>query len=444
VPLSRLRLRLSAWFALAFLAGLTALSVTLFAYLRHQSSLRLTRSLRTSAVELADAVRFELWEAPSAGLPHAAREALVEWPPHQGTFVVYGADGVRLGERGDSMALRRLPSVLAQGDTLTADILELEGFPLRQVTVSSQGAPRFFVRGAGSTRIIHDESGTLALWLGLAPPLVLALSLVGGYLLSHRALTPIEQLGRDVAALAPSELDHRLPVGQPRDEIDDLAVQFNGLLERLQRVAHQNSRFVQQAAHQIRTPLTLVLGEAGLALERPRTPTEQRQALERILAAAGQMKRRVDELMLLAQAEAGDRPTMDESVELDGLVLECADLMRARAQGLGQRLELLQVDDVSVRGNEALLKEALLELIENACRYGGTGRPISISALRADGSAHLRVGSLHRPVAGAGSNGQASGLGLTIVRWIASEHGGTLVQSQEDEGDVYQLVLPAL
>jgi ribonuclease E len=74
VPLSRLRLRLSAWFALAFVAGLTALSLTLYAYLRHQSSLRLTRSLRTSAVELADAIRFELREAPSAGLAHAVSD----------------------------------------------------------------------------------------------------------------------------------------------------------------------------------------------------------------------------------------------------------------------------------------------------------------------------------------------------------------------------------
>jgi len=273
---------------------------------------------------------------------------------------------------------------------------------------------------------------------------VVALSLIGGYLLSHRALKPIEQLGHAVAAVAPNELDRRLPVGQPRDEVDDLAVQFNGLLERLQRVAQQNRRFVQQAAHQIRTPLTLVLGEAGLALERPRTPLEQQRALERILAAAGQMKRRVDELMLLAQAEAGERPALDESVELDGLVLECADLMRARAQGLGQRLELLQVDVVSVRGNEALLKEALLELIENACRYGGTGRPISISALQVDGSAHLRVANLHGSATAGPSNGQASGLGLTIVRWIASEHGGSLSHTHEAECEVYQLVLPAI
>ncbi len=443
MPLSRLRLRLSAWFALAFVAGLTALSLTLYAYLRHQSSLRLTRSLRTSSVELADAVRFELREAPSAGLVHAVREALVEWPPHQGAFAIYGPDGVRLGERGRATDVRSLPSMLAPGDTLTADVGP-GVYPLRQVTVGSGEGPRFFVRGVGSTRIIHDESGALALWLGLAPPLVLALSLIGGYLLSHRALTPIEQLGRAVAALAPNELDRRLPVAQSRDEIDELAVQFNGLLERLQRVAHQNSRFVQQAAHQIRTPLTLVLGEAGLALERPRTPAEQQQALERILTAAGQMKRRVDELMLLAQAEAGDRPALDESVELDGRVLECTDLMRARAQGLGQRLELLQVDDVSVRGNEALLKEALLELIENACRYGGTGRPISILALRADGSAQLRVASLHQSETVVGSNGRGAGLGLTIVRWIASEHGGTLSHTLEGGCDVYQLALPSL
>jgi signal transduction histidine kinase len=444
VPLSRLRLRLSAWFALAFVVGLSALCTALYAHLRYQSSLRLTRALLTSATELAEAIRFERRENPSPGLGPAVREALAEWPPHQGAFVVYGPDGLRIGEHGAPAEVRSLPPFLAPGDTLTTDVPVEGAYPLRQVTVVVEDRPRFFVRGAGSTRIIHDESGALALWLGLAPPLVFTLSLVAGYLLSHRALIPIEQLGRDVAALAPNELDRRLPVGQPRDELDELAVQFNGLLERLQRVAHQNRRFVQQAAHQIRTPLTLVLGEAGLALERPRTAAEQRQALERILAAAGQMKRRVDELMLLAQAEAGERPTLDESVELDGLVLECTDLMRARAQGLGQRLELLQVDDVSVRGNEALLKEALLELIENACRYGGTGRPISISAVRANGSAHLRVASLHGPAASPGANGQASGLGLTIVRWIASEHGGTLTHAHDSGCDVYQLSLPAL
>ena len=443
MPLSRLRLRLSAWFALAFVAGLTALSLTLYAYLRHQSSLRLTRSLRTSSLELADAVRFELREAPADGLAHAVREALVEWPAHQGTFAVYDANGVRVGQRGPATETKSLPAKVTAGDTQAVDVAVNGAYPLRQVTVLSPEDPRFLVRGSGSTRVIHDESGTLALWLGLAPPLVLALSLIGGYLLSHRALTPIEQLGQAVAALATNELDRRLPVEHPRDEIGELAVQFNGLLERLQRVAQQNSRFVQQAAHQIRTPLTLVLGEADLALERHRTPAEQHQALERILTAARQMKRRVDELMLLAQAEAGERPALNESIELDGLVLECADLMRARAGSVGHRLELLQVEPVSVRGNEALLKEALLELIENACRYGGTGRPVSISAFRADGSAHLRVANLHGSATHA-SNGQASGLGLTIVRWIASEHGGTLARTYEAECDVYQLVLPAL
>ena len=170
MPLSRLRLRLSAWFALAFVAGLTALSLTLYAYLRHQSSLRLTQSLRTSAVELVDAIRFELLEDSSGGLPHAVRAALVEWPPHQGAFAVYGADGVRLGERGGAAEVRRLPSALAPRDMLTVDVGQPGAYPLRQVTVASNEAPPFFVRGAGSTRIIHDESGALALWLGLARP----------------------------------------------------------------------------------------------------------------------------------------------------------------------------------------------------------------------------------------------------------------------------------
>lgn len=454
MPLSRLRLHLAAWFALAFVAGLTVLNLALYAYLHHQSSQRLTRSLQEGAQELAEATQFEYREEAAGSLRRAAEEAFAEWPPRPGAFVLYDEHGRWLAARGDSTQLRRMPAVLNIANTSVADVDSGEEYALRQVTVARQDAPRFFIRASGSTKAIRDESGTLALWLGLTPPIVLLLSLIAGYSLSRRALTPIERLERAIAAIAPEELDRRLPVARARDEIDHLAVQFNGLLERLQRAQQQNRRFVQQAAHQIRTPLTLVLGEADLSLDRPRTSLEQQQALERIRAAAAQMKRRVDELFLLAQAEAGERPALDEEVELDGLALECADLMRGRAQGLGQRLELRQVEAVSVRGNEALLKEAVLELIENACRYSSGEHPIDISAYIIGQSACLHVSSTSHSTpaavaadtesgAGTPNNGQR-GLGLTIVRWIASEHGGMLTYDRKDGRNVYGLVLPAL
>ena len=138
-----------------------------------------------------------------------------------------------------------------------------------------------------------------------------------------------------IAGLAPERLDERLPVRTPPDEIDRLAAQFNDVLTRLQQAQLRNRRFVQQAAHQIRTPLTLLLGEASLQRSGLPDIGELRRSLDRIWVSAHQMQRRVEELVTVAAAEAGESPVMDDDVELDALALEATELMRQRAAILG-------------------------------------------------------------------------------------------------------------
>jgi len=303
-----------------------------------------------------------------------------------------------------------------------------------------------------STAPARVELAQLAWWLAVSSPVVLFLSLAGGYLLARRALAPIGQLAETMGRIAPDALDQRVRVNQPPDEVDRLAEQFNGLLARLQAAQARSRRFLRQAAHQIKTPLTLVLGEADLSLERPREGDAHRQALKRIRIAAEQMRRRVDDLLLLAHAEAGDRPPLDEVVELDGLALECADLMRARARMLERQLELARVEGVAVRGSEDLLREALLELIENAARHGSSEAPISISAYSVVGSAVLEVASSGsaaptpppRRALAPDDGSDERGLGLTIVGWIAFEHGGELNHRYDGGINHYFLVLPLM
>jgi two-component system sensor histidine kinase KdpD len=120
--------------------------------------------------------------------------------------------------------------------------------------------------------------------------------------------------------------------------------------------------------------------------------------------------------------------------------------MRSRARQLDQRLELGRVEAVSVRGNEALLKEAVLELIENACRHGSNEHPIGISAYSDHHSAFLTVasaGALPQAVATGDSN-EPRGVGLTVVRWIASEHGGVLTSERSAGFNLYRLTLASL
>lgn len=452
MQLSRLRLRLAGWFVLAFLLGLVVLDSTLYVYLRRQNDLRLTRALGRTSAELVEAIRIEFDHNPGRGLPRAAAETLVEWPARPQAFAIYGAGGNRIAFRGDADFLGVAPARLLPGQwTRVQDVVSPGEQRLRAVTSRSPGKPEFVLLTLGSTAALDDQNQALAVWFAFSTPLAAVLSLIGGYLLSRRALRPIGALADVVATITPDQLERRLPVHPIADELDRLAEQFNALLERLQRAQAQNRRFLQQAAHQIKTPLTLVLGEAALGQERRGASGDQLETLQRIRTAAEQMKRRVDELFLLAQAEAGERLDLSGTIELDGLALECADLMRGRAQALGRRLQLLRVEPVSVRGNETLLREAVLELIENACRYGSSNSSIAISAFATGrtgcvlvASAGEAVGSSPADPASSDQTEGAHGLGLAIVRWIASAHSGSMTYQREGGVNVYGLLLPAI
>ena len=441
MPLSRIRLRLAGWFVLAFLVGLLALSLTLFLYMRRQNEARFNRQLALTAGVLLSAVRAEYAEAPDSGAAAAAAAALEEWPNHPEAFAVYDAAGRRLGVTGPATLASALPAKLPSNFSLT----DVAGPAEHQIRLAAAPIdnPLFHVVAASTTEPLHEDQEAFALWLLASVPTTIILSLVAGYMLSRRALRPVGELGQAIAGISPAALDRRLPVSSRPDELDRLAAQFNGLLERVERTQAQNQRFLEEAAHQIRTPLTLVLGETDLALNRPRSGEDHAEALRRIRIAAGQMQRRVEELLLLARAEAGERPILTEAVELDGLALECADLMRARAQALGCRLELTQVDPVAVTGSESLLREGIIELLENACRHGAVVEPIRLSVLTEGSEAMVEVTNAADDLSSAEpADSPGGGLGLQVVRWIASEHGGSLTHDRVGRWVVSALRLP--
>jgi signal transduction histidine kinase len=439
MPLSRLRLRLAGWFALAFLAGLLLLSVSLFLYAHHQSDRRFTLDLANQARDLAAAVRVEESETPKLGLDGAIREALDELPNRTEAFGVYGLDGHRIGTGGPPSLRKWLPDSLPATD-LQPKVFRTRRPHIRLVPISGAD-PDFRIAAIGTTRRLDAETDAFAFWLAVSIPFTVLVSLVAGYLLSRRALIPVSHLEHAIDQIAPEGLDRRLPVRQPPDELDQLAVRFNALLERLQDSQAQNQRFLQQAAHQIRTPLTLVLGETELALERAHTAEARGEALRRIRIAATQIRRRVEELLILARASAGERAPLADAVELDGLALECADLMRSRAHALGRRLELGRVDPVVVTASEPLLREAVVELLENACRHGVGASPVRLSVFQEQGHAVIEVANSVQHAWGSGDvSGQ--GLGLQVVRWIAAEHGGRLDHRTESDHVLAVLRIP--
>jgi two-component system heavy metal sensor histidine kinase CusS len=444
---SRLRLQLAARFATAVLVAVAIVDLGLLAYLWRDADQRLTRDLQASVMELSAAIRREATE-PGITFAQAVYDALDEWPGDPTAFAVYAADGAPLGTRGPAPLLPYLGLPAGPAPTAVTTVrLDAEG-GVRVVTAIDSQPPSVRIVAGRSTAELREYRELLAGWLLLSVPGVALFALLAGYWLAGRALAPMRDMARAIERIAPDDLHRRLPVRAPPDELGRLADRVNGLLERLAQARDRNRTFLAQAAHQIKTPLTLVMGESALGLERPRDNETYRATLERIRRAADQMTRRVDDLFLLAQAEAGDRPPIEDEVELDGLALECADLMRGRAQQTRHVLELARVDAAVARGNEPLLREALLELIENAIRYGDVAQPIRVSACAEHGRAELTVTSAGPALpddllTAPPPRDRTGGLGLSIVRWIARAHGGTLSCAHVDGTNEFRLRWPA-
>jgi signal transduction histidine kinase len=452
VPLSRLRLRLAAGFAVAFALGLGVLAAGALGYLWRESTRRLDARLAAVADGVARNLARQLNETPDSSLAFAANEVVKEWPANDDAFGIVSDRGMLVAGVNRAGALDPVIGAWSRGGGASRLSVPHGDQDFRVVAVPAatfhaRGHEwRFGVVAYGSTEGIEGDAELLGGTLAIAAPLIALLSLVAGYLLARRALRPVDALAGSIAAIAPTDLSRRLPVREPRDEIGTLAGEFNSLLERLDEAQRRNRGFVREAAHQIRTPLTLVLGEAGHELAAGESSAERMRAtLGRIRAAAEQMRRRVDELFLLAEAQAGERVRLDDDVELDGLVLECTDLMRARASALGRSLAIGRAEHIVVRGNEALLKEALLELLENACRHGTVAAPVTVSAHAAAGRGVIDVESAGPPFALPPASGRTTpeGLGVAIVQWIALAHGGELRLAREGQCNVVSLVLPA-
>ena len=455
MPLSRLRLRLGLGFSLAFAFGLVMLAAVSLGYLWRESHRRLDARLDALVNDVSTNLALE-WKASSdPEAAEVAKEVVGEWPRNGGSFVI--RDGAfAILAHNDSMPrvqalLRdwtpgshvRFDATLPSGETYRLSGTRFQVAP--STALKSSLAKTFEIIAFSSTAGISQDSELLLAAVGIAAPIIILLSLTGGYLMAARALRPVTDLTEAVSNIAPDDLSRRLPVAEPKDELGQLASEFNAMLTRLSAAQMQNRKFVREAAHQIRTPLTLVLGEAALELATPDSPPEQmRGSLKRIGLAAERMRRRVDELFLLAEAQAGEPVLLTEDVKLDQAVYRAVELMRPRAVALGRAMAVGLAEPISVKGNSALLNEALLEMLENAIRHGDASRSVMVSVASQQGKAALEVVSGGRAFAlpaRAESDGP-DGLGLPIVRWVAEVHNGELLLANHTGWNSLAMMLP--
>jgi heavy metal sensor kinase len=289
----------------------------------------------------------------------------------------------------------------------------------------------------------------------VAIPLVLAVATIGGYALARKSLRPVLAMSNQAARIGATTLHERLPVVNERDELGRLATVFNDLLGRLDRSFHQQRQLMADASHELRTPVAVMCGEAELALSRAdRSAEEYREALATIHGEGRRLRRIVDDLFLLARANADDQPLVLTELYLDELTGECVRAMQALAVRREIRLVYEPGGELPFRGDEALLKRLVMNLLDNAIKYTPAGGHVTVTAGRRGERYRVAVADtgpgvpaelreriferFYRAYPADSRNGAAdtggAGLGLPIARWVAEVHGGRLELARAGAG----------
>ena len=304
--------------------------------------------------------------------------------------------------------------------------------------------------------LVEESVSGLRNLLLLMVPIILILCVGGGYLLAGRALRPIESVSAELEAIGPTNLSSRLTVPPVDDEVTRLTAEINSLLERLERASATERRFASDAAHELRTPLSVLRTGLEVALARDRTPEENRGALGAAHREVLSLCRIADELLMLSRLN-GEVMVDRQKLNLRALLSEIAATVGPLAQAREIKLTVNAPQDVFVNGNVGHLRRLVVNLLDNALKFTPPRGSIDVGLKTDANRAILRVADtgegIHpaelphifdRFFRGAGSAGDGSGLGLSLCREIARAHGGDIAAANLPSGGSAFVVTLAL
>jgi heavy metal sensor kinase len=297
----------------------------------------------------------------------------------------------------------------------------------------------------------------LLLW---SIPAVLLLASLGGYWISRRALAPVDELTQAARTIGIQNLSQRLTVPATGDELQRLSETWNDMLARLEAAVKRLSQFTADASHELRTPIALIRTTAELTLRRERSVETYREALAQIVAESEKTARLVEDLLLLARADAGFPTLPLARVELTPLVRDVCKQGQVLAEA--KQLEIsaeLPEEPIFVEANDPALRRMLLLLLDNALKYTPAGGRITLSVARNNGSATVAVRDtgigipetalphvferFYRVDESRSRDGGGTGLGLSIAKWIAERHNANLeAESVVGQGSVFRIRFP--
>jgi len=480
--LDSVRVRLTIWYSAVLAVVLILVSATTYLLVRKTSMERTDADLQVLSDSFLVTFQDELSDTPgtrASAVLSAARQAMAEHRSNSDAFVVLGPGGEIAATSNEALSPGEsfhgsLTSAFASSEfrrfAKTSHSKEVNLETIRGEHSRFRAYSRQFnANGRNYSLIIvhslHGQNETLETirltftWMILVG---LLLAGTGGYFLARKSLAPVVAMGEHARRIGATNLHDRLPVLNANDELGQLATTFNDLLNRLDESFERQRRFVADASHELRTPLAILRGEAEVAMsQQGRTAQDYLESLGILHQETSRLIKIVEDLFTLTRADSGQYLLSPEQVYLEEIVADCAHSARTLAREKNIELRVDASSECLVRGDAALLRRMVLNLLDNAIKYTTEGGRVEIACRATSTGSEVDVTDtgpgippeLHSriferffradPARSRSGREGGAGLGLSIAQWIAEAHHGRLELVRSDgTGSHFAVYLP--
>jgi heavy metal sensor kinase len=315
-------------------------------------------------------------------------------------------------------------------------------------------------------RVAYDEAplfANVARFLGvllLLAPITIVVAMWVVYTVAGKALSPLNSMVRRAERITAERLSERLPVLNPSDDLGHAASVFNQLLQRLEDSFTQLRRFTSDASHELRTPLASLRSIGEVSLQNSHSAEQYREVIGSMLEEVRRLTHLVDSLLAMSRTDSGQIALSFSTFPLLDLIQEVVNVVGILAEDKDQTIHIAGDGQIAVHADRGILRQAILNLVDNAIKYSPPGTEILIEVATLDGQIaeivildqgpgipleeqSLIFDRFYRIDEGRSRQSGGTGLGLSIAKWAVEAHSGSIgVQNREAGGSRFHVRLP--
>lgn len=361
-----------------------------------------------------------------------------------------------IGYRSDGATLARI----AKGDIIREEISvpgKKRSFRI-VTTLYSQGKLSYVFQLGTDLYLVKKSLSNFRENILAALPIMLALSALGGWWLARRSLSPIGYIASKARQITEKNLGDRLTPRGTGDDLDLLIETINEMIARLESSFKRIAEFTADASHELKTPICAMRGEAEVLLLKGRRPEEYQEGLSHLIEQFDRMNQMINSLILLSKVDSSQEKLEERPLRLDLLIRGLCNFFQLVAEQKDIVLELGEIQEVTVTGDETRLQQLFTNLIDNAIKYTPQGsvrvtlekngdvvqaRIIDTGIGIPEGDQENIFKRFYRVDKSRSRETGGTGLGLSIAEWIAKAHYGRIdVSSELNKGSAFTVTLP--